>query len=361
MSIKTLARKLLSEHIGLELSGIDLDQPLSESVKQDLRDAWIESGLLLLRGALHSADAHMRLSEVFGEMEPAATSFLNSVENPFLMELRQRPNNPKARRYVIDGEERIGYIGWHWDQSFMPTIVRGAVLRMVEPAIAGGLTGFIDGLAAYERLSEETKARIDGLEVVYEFNPAMERNPGFPRDVKSLNEAAGKRNFPPVVHPLVITQPETGRKVLKLSPTHVEYILGMDRDESDVLIAELADVLTEDKYAYYHRWGTDDVIIWDNWRVIHCVTGVPEGVSASASGRRSPATTTSVVTSIRRWTSTTRPSDSTTRSQFHDDDNARRGDVAARTVVGCRRARARRPQGARGAGALRSLGTVSLR
>ena len=74
------------------------------------------------------------LSEVFGEMEPSATSFLNSVDNPFLMELRQTPGNPRARRYVLDGDTRVGYIGWHWDQSFMPTIVRGAVLRMVEPA-----------------------------------------------------------------------------------------------------------------------------------------------------------------------------------------------------------------------------------
>ena len=280
MNTATITRKPLAEHVGLELGGIDLDKPLTDSVKQDLRDAWVESGLLLLRGALHSPEAHMRLSEVFGEMEPSATSFLNSKTNPFLMELRQTPNNPRSRRYLLDGDLRVGYIGWHWDQAFMPTIVRGAVLRMVEPASAGGLTGFIDAIAAYDRLSEEMKARIEGLEVVYEFDPAMERNPGFPRDVVSLNEASsGARNFPPVVHPLVITQPETGRKVLKLSPTHVRHVIGMEKSESDALIAELADVLTEDKYAYYHQWGADDVIIWDNWRVIHCVSGVPEGVS----------------------------------------------------------------------------------
>ena len=96
MPTQTITRTPLSEHIGLELAGIDLDQPLSESTKQELRDAWIESGLLLLRGALHSAEAHLRLSEVFGEMEPSATSFLNSVENPFLMELRQKPDNPQG-------------------------------------------------------------------------------------------------------------------------------------------------------------------------------------------------------------------------------------------------------------------------
>jgi taurine dioxygenase len=274
-----ITRTPLSEHIGVELHAVDLDQELTDQVRQELHEAWIEHGLVLLRGALHSNEAHLLLSEVFGAMEPSATSFLNSVENPFLMELRQVPHNPKSRRYLVNGEHRVGFIGWHWDQAFMPTIVRGAVLRMVEPAAEGGSTGFIDGIAAYDRLPQETKQRIDGLEVVYEFNPGMEQNPGFPRDVVSLNEAPTARNFPPVVHPLVITQPETGRKVLKLSPTHVRYIIGLEQAESDALIAELADVLTEDRYAYYHQWATDDVIIWDNWRVIHSAAGVPEGIS----------------------------------------------------------------------------------
>jgi taurine dioxygenase len=280
MSSVTITRTPLSEHIGVELQGVDLEQPLTDSVKQALYDAWVEHGLVLIRGALHSEEAHLRLSQVFGEMEPSATASLNSVENPFLMELRQTPNNPKSRRYLVNGEMRVGFIGWHWDQAFMPTIVRGAVLRMVEPAEAGGSTGFIDAVAAYDRLPEETKSRIEGLEMVYEFDPAMERNPGFPRDVVSLNGVSGRqRDFPPVVHPLVITQPETGRKVLKLSPTHVRHIVGMDQVESDALIDELADVLTEDTYAYYHQWETDDVIIWDNWRVIHSASGVPDGVS----------------------------------------------------------------------------------
>ena len=112
MSIQTLTRKPTRRAHRRRAEGIDLDQPLSEATKKELRDAWIESGLVLLRGALHSADAHMRLSEVFGEMEPSATSFLNSVENPFLMELRQTPGNPKvsalrARRGDPGGLHRV--------------------------------------------------------------------------------------------------------------------------------------------------------------------------------------------------------------------------------------------------------------
>ena len=125
------------------------------------------------------------------------------------------------------------------------------------------------------------QARIENLEVVYEFNPDFCSGQfGFPKDIqyyegKKDQSFLANYSFPPVVHPMVITQMETGRKVLKLSPMHARYILGMDKAESDALLTELADHLVEDQYAYYHKWGQDDVIIWDNWRVIHGAKGVP--------------------------------------------------------------------------------------
>ena len=67
--------------------------------------------------------------------------------------------------------------------------------------------------------------------------------------------------------------------MLKLSPTHYKYGAGMDQAE-----ARRADRRARGRPDRGHLrllppWDTDDVIIWDNWRVIHCVTGVPEGVS----------------------------------------------------------------------------------
>jgi taurine dioxygenase len=89
--------------------------------------------------------------------------------------------------------------------------------------------------------------RIDGLEVVHEFNPDFASGQfGFPKDLSALTRvakggSASAMKFDPVVHSLVITQLETGRKVLKLSPMHARYILGMDRSESDALLSQLAD------------------------------------------------------------------------------------------------------------------------
>jgi taurine dioxygenase len=275
----------LTPHLGLELKGIDFTRPLTLTEKQAIHDAWIEAGVLLFREAGPDADAQMRLSAEFGQMEPAATSFINNPDNPYLMNLVYDPDSKAARfntNYRVDGVELAGWLGWHWDQSFMPTIVRGAVLRMVEPAAKMGETGFIDAIAAYDRLSDKMKRRIEGLEVVYEFNPDFASGQfGFPKNIQRLARTEAnpelKTNlvFPPAVHPMVIAQAETGRKLLKLSPMHARYILGMDRKESGELLEELAQHLCDPAYAYFHRWGKYDMVVWDNWRVIHSAKGVP--------------------------------------------------------------------------------------
>ncbi|MEJ0045241.1 MAG: TauD/TfdA family dioxygenase [Rhodospirillales bacterium] len=59
---------------------------------------------------------------------------------------------------------------------------------------------------------------------------------------------------------------------------HARYVLGMGRDESDALLEEIAEHLVDPRYAYFHAWGRDDMIVWDNWRVIHSANGVPSGM-----------------------------------------------------------------------------------
>jgi taurine dioxygenase len=281
---------------GAEVIGLDLGDPsaLDPTVRDKLLAAWVEHGILLFRNTLHSEDAHLRLSRVFGDPQPSAVSKINDAANPYLMTLNQTPGDASKETFTlfeIDGQRRTGWLGWHWDQSFTAEIVRGALLRMIKPAKIDGRTGFIDAAAAYDRLTAAMQHRIDGLEVVYHFTAAQEQNRfGSPRGLRVAQRnpkaeaalAQYRRDFPPVVHPLVITQHETGRKVLKLSPMHAQRILGMDQAESDALLHELADHLVDPRFAYFHTWQTDDGIVWDNWRTIHSATGVPFDVERLA-------------------------------------------------------------------------------
>ena len=79
------------------------------------------------------------------------------------------------------------------------------------------------------------------------------------------------------IHPLVYTQAETGRKVLNISPWHAVGIEGMENAEGDALLREVIDYSIKPERAYFHKWEPDDMVLWDNWRMMHCATGVPEG------------------------------------------------------------------------------------
>ena len=193
--------------LGARIDGLDLSIDLSDQDAKIVLDAWVEHGLVLIRNPQSDDAAQMRLSRIFGEMEPSATPDLNDPTNRFMMNLTYDPadETPQfAQHYNVGGIDRAGWLGWHWDQAFMPTIVRGAVLRMTHPARTMGRTGYIDAIAAYDRLSEDQKNRIDGLEVVYEFNPDFTSGQyGFPADIRALPRtksggSAASLQFPPV-------------------------------------------------------------------------------------------------------------------------------------------------------------------
>ena len=84
-----------------------------------------------------------------------------------------------------------------------------------------------------------------------------------------------ERDFPPAVHPLVYAQPETGRKVLNFSPAYALGIAGMERSQSDALLEELVAHCQTKGTAYRHDWRNDDLVAWDNWRILHNAEGTP--------------------------------------------------------------------------------------
>lgn len=279
------------EPFGCEVVGVDFSRDLHPDIAAAVRRAWAEHGIAVFREAIHDDDAHIRLSRCFGEPQPAVTKKLNTGESPLMMMLDFDPAKNPTNTYEVDGKRLNHWLGWHWDQAFVPEIVRGACLRSTKPAREGGLTGYIHAGDAYDRLSQKMKDRIDDLEIVYHFQGAQERNPyGYPWSVKSVERSAEQiaslerydREFPPVVHPLVIRQPENGRKTLKLSPMHARYVLGMEADESHDLLSELGEVITNARYAYFHDWKADDVVAWDNWVTIHMACGIPTDVTRGA-------------------------------------------------------------------------------
>ena len=131
-------------------------------------------------------------------------------------------------------------------------------------------------------MPEELKTQIENLHVInslYAMDASKARFGDRPEKCVRLSPGVQLAQTHPLVqrraiHPLVYTQMETGRKVLNLSPWHAVGIEGMENEEGDRLLRRVVDCSIRPERAYFHEWEADDMVLWDNWRMMHCACGV---------------------------------------------------------------------------------------
>jgi taurine dioxygenase len=277
MSDKFEVRRLSDElPYGVEILGLRPEDISDPGVQDRLRRHWLSDGLLIFRG-LEGAEVHLALSRVFGTLlvhplrtDPARREIFtvrHDPEDPYIVE--------------IDGKPLAAWLPWHSDLIYVDQINHGGILRPLVLPKQGGQTGFIDKIATYAALPQRLKDKVEGLNVIYQFyrNPEMQvfgRN----NDVKVLHEtnqaiSSKNKSLPRVIHPLVYTQAETGRKVLNVSPWFAVGIEGMPEAQSSALLHEVMVYATDPGLSYWHTWQLGEMVLWDNWRMLHCAVGCP--------------------------------------------------------------------------------------
>jgi taurine dioxygenase len=273
-------------NVGARVHGVDYDK-LDAKAASVLYDLWLEYGFLVFSG-VDSIERHLQITRCFGELEIHPFPEVRFKENPFLIELGGQ-KAPAAM--VYDGTEvRLNRIPWHRDTAYTPGICKGAMLRMVEVPPEEGETLVADTAAAYDDLSADVKDRLVGLEYkatlrlgsIDQTRPGAiwktvreataEEDPRGKIGDKGYDDSANTR-YPSVVHPALLEHPESGRKCIFLSPTYVDYFIGLEPAESQDLLVYLTDHMTKPKYVYKHSWTVDDAIIWDNRRCMHAAVG----------------------------------------------------------------------------------------
>ena len=263
------------QNVGLEVIGVDLSHPVDAATAAELRALWREAGVLLFRGIGTSPEALLELSRCFGELEPHPIEQIRMPDYPELIELTNR-DGPKGPVYAFDGVPTYGRIPWHTDLAFRPVPNAGALLNMVHKAEQGGRTAWLDTAVAYDHLDEGLKRRIAGLEARFEFCADLGRmrfrNPGGTRVGTS---SAKFPDYPPLARPIVARHPHTGQVVMNVCPLNIQGIVGMDEADSDALINELIDAVVQPQFIYEHDWATNDIVLWDNYRMMHAAAGHP--------------------------------------------------------------------------------------
>ena len=278
------------DNVGVQVSGFDITQPVDAALADELVSLWDEHGIMLFRDQAVTPENQIAFSRIFGDLEVHPISETRSEDYPELFMLVNDPEKEKFLTATYKGRQLAGRLDWHMDLHYTGRPNRGALLHGVVCATEDGMTGFGDLGRAYDALDEETKTLLENIEVTYAFS--MQRRhmryvdlegyePGqySPRKPSDINYP----NFPEVAYPAVVTHPVTGRKVLEICEQFLERVVaphkaGLSNDEAIELLERLVEHTRKPEFHYFHEWQPGDMVLWDNWRAMHCATGTRPGI-----------------------------------------------------------------------------------
>jgi taurine dioxygenase len=226
---------------GLEVE-LDLAGGLSAAVKDELRRAFAEDGLIVIHGRPLGLEALLDFCGIFGPVlrEPGETFLVSNVEK--------------------DGVFGDADLLFHNDIPYVPAPYLAGALHALDVSGSAGATRFASGLRAYDALPQRLRARVDGLKTLQMRQRVRNRR-------NRLTDAMAGDNC--AVQPLVGRQRGTNRPYLFAGQWHTACIIGMPEAESDKLLEELFGYFYAPDNIYDHPWKTGDTVLWDNLAVAH--------------------------------------------------------------------------------------------
>ena len=262
-----VSENLSKNGIGVEVSDFSLSDLTEENISF-LRSKWVEYGLIVFPKLPLSHD----------EFKDFALSFGNFGDDPFISSLPDYPNIAEIKRSANEKATPFGGT-WHSDWSFMKKPPSATLLHSKIIPPVGGNTLFANTEKSFAALPEKMKNKLRNLKVIHSAKIpyaddgfyALEKEK---RSMKILPSKEAKATFS---HPMIKIHPETKKECLFINPVYTINIEGFSEDESQELLWELYEHMTQDKFVYEHVWNEDMLIMWDNRTVMHQASGGYDG------------------------------------------------------------------------------------
>jgi taurine dioxygenase len=255
----------LSRHIGCEVGGIDLREPVAPEMAATIYRAFLDHAVLVFRGQDLAQEDLIRVTGIFGEFAPLGRPAHTLPKGfsrilPNIMLISNIRENGETIGALPNGE-----MMFHHDTIHRPDPHKATLLYSVEIPSFGGDTLFASGTGAYDALDPAMKRKLDGLKAVnyYVYNSVKR---GDKQGVDATSQA---------VHPVVRTHEETKRKALYVNRLMSVRIEGLPETESEELLSFLFDHCEKPEFVYTHVWRVGDLIVWDNRCSSHARTDFP--------------------------------------------------------------------------------------
>lgn len=246
--------------MGTVVPDIDLAQ-LDDAGFALIGEALLRHSVVVLKNQSLPPEAQVAFTERFGPLEISIHREFTLGNHPPLLVLSNVVENGKPIGFANGGKQ------WHTDFSFMERCGLATVLYGVECPPEGANTMFADMYAAYDAFDDQTRARLDPMQVLHSYRLRY-RDGGIASDKLT--------RCPDVVHPLVRTHPQTGRKALFLGCRQSAFAQGMPEAAGNSFMRVLIEFATQPQFVYSHKWEAGDVVIWDNRAVMHTATPFDE-------------------------------------------------------------------------------------
>jgi taurine dioxygenase len=265
--------------LGAEVRGIDFAHPVPDEVRDRLVQIWVDHLVLLFRGLKLDDDQLLATAELFGGQQAAKSRdfFLEAGFKPGENDrVATRPGisiisnvDSKGNAGVVSEADRSLSLKWHSDNSYVEVPPTGSLLHAhVVPVDGGGETAFNNQYLAYENLSEELKAAIEGKHCVHDDhrNTSAKLRPTKAQP-KTRHDITGPS------HPLVRIHPVSGKRALYLG-RHYEwpssYIVELNDQDSEALLGKLWGAASHASLTWTHGdWRAGDLLMWDNRCTMH--------------------------------------------------------------------------------------------
>lgn len=253
----------LSKNLGAEAINVDLSEPMDEKTFEEIRQCWLENGILLFRNQDMDIPQQKAFVGRFGELWDTFTR-------------TPHPEHPEVSIFS-NIKENGNYIGnppedgtWHSDFFYHKDTAAGSFFYAKQVPPKRGNTHFASMTAAYKALPGKTKSRTDNLRCNY----SLIRDLAIVWPDRPVPTPEQQAASPDVIHPVVRTHPETGKKALFLGfrGTEAAETENLPVEEGRQLLNELRDFATKPEFVYTHSWKAGDAMFWDNRCTLHRAT-----------------------------------------------------------------------------------------
>jgi alpha-ketoglutarate-dependent sulfate ester dioxygenase len=251
--------KPVTPRIGAVISGVNLENGVSDEVASEIRNALLAHRVVFFREQRLDADQHVGFAQRLGQVTRAHPTLPSSKKNPAVFDL--------------DSQAGAAANHWHTDVTFVQVPPALSILHAIVIPEIGGDTLWANTVAAYEDLRPSIRAMADQLRAVHTNG----------QDYGRVDVAAAKGNIRPeqlqhlhnfvstvyeTEHPVVRVHPETEERALLLGG-FAQKLVGHNSSESVDVLRTLQAYVTRPENTIRWQWREGDVAIWDNRSTQH--------------------------------------------------------------------------------------------